>query len=169
MRKGSETIAGLGLRKQEILGNGGTILDLAVAMLETRDMTATYPLGDVNPDGQLKTGDAANFGIFKQNWLMIRSSVPQYANATEQQYLWGTALNHNLSWDIQVLHASQTHYTLETWFAGHRGGESGLNGVWNRHDIRNYRRAVYWIRDQINGNASYRSDDTRFWVEVPAV
>jgi len=34
--RGSETIPGLGTRKQEVLKNSGTVTDLAIAMLETK-------------------------------------------------------------------------------------------------------------------------------------
>ena len=38
----------------------------AIAMLETENMGTDYAYGDN------KVGDAANFGIFKQNWSMLR-------------------------------------------------------------------------------------------------
>lgn len=34
-KSGSYTVYGLGSRKQQVLNNGGTVLDLAIAMLET--------------------------------------------------------------------------------------------------------------------------------------
>jgi len=145
------------------------VLDLAVAMLETRTLRANYPLGDVYPGGQQKTGDAANFGIFKQNWLMIRSAWRPFAGLGPKDYLRGMALNNNLALDIQVLHASQNRYGLQhAWFAGHRNGSSGLNNP-NTRDIDSYRSAVYWIRDQLNSETKYLSDDTRFWVDVHAI
>ena len=55
--RGSYSVGGLGSRKQAVLNNGGTVLDLAIAMLETERMTTDYTYGDG------KTGDAANFGI----------------------------------------------------------------------------------------------------------
>ena len=33
--RGSYTVSGLGQRKQQVIGNGGNTLDLAIAMLET--------------------------------------------------------------------------------------------------------------------------------------
>ena len=48
---------------------------LAVAMEENKTVSSDYPFGDVYPSltgpGQPKTGDAANFGLYKMNWLMI--------------------------------------------------------------------------------------------------
>ena len=40
-RRGSYNVPGLGRRKQEITSAGGTVLDIAVAMLESDDMQAT--------------------------------------------------------------------------------------------------------------------------------
>ena len=71
---GSYTISGLGSRKQQVLGAGASVLDLAVAMLETDTMqTSDYSYGDG------KTGDSANFGIFKQNWYMLRTSCSYFS------------------------------------------------------------------------------------------
>lgn len=132
-------------------------------MVETTHMVANYPLGDVYPNGQRKVGDAANFGIFKQNWLMIRSSSPQFAGLGPTQYLSGAVLNVNLGLDIQVLHASQSHYGLYgTWFAGHRNGTTGLGNP-NTADVLTYRDAVFCIRDQIDADPKCLTDDTKFW------
>lgn len=43
--RGSETISGLGNRKQAILNAGGNTLDLAIAMLETKNMGTDYAYG----------------------------------------------------------------------------------------------------------------------------
>ena len=107
---GSYNVPGLGARKQQILNTGGNSLDLAIAMMETETMQANYTYGDG------KSGDAANFGIFKQNWYMLRTSVSQYQSYGSGSYNAGAALNSNLSWDIQCLHTSQNHYGLYKWF-----------------------------------------------------
>jgi hypothetical protein len=170
--RGSERIRGLGARKQAVLNNGGAVFDLAVAMLETKTMTADYPSGDVypGPDKKSKTGDAANFGIFKQNWFMIRQAYKEFVKEKlgPGDYHRGFVLNTNLGLDIKVLHASQVYWTLDRWFAGHRNGPSGLENP-DTADIKRYRDAVYWIRGQINSQASYLADDTRFWVHVEAI
>jgi len=62
------TVSGLSARKKAITAAGGETLDLAVAMLENEDMKADYTYGDGKKD------DSANFGVFKQNWYMIRNS-----------------------------------------------------------------------------------------------
>ena len=59
-------VSGLGSNKQKVTSCGGNTLDLAIAMLETEDMSTNYAYGDN------KSYDAANFGIFKQNWGMLR-------------------------------------------------------------------------------------------------
>jgi len=167
--RGSETIRRLGIRKQAILSYDGNVFDVAVAMLETRKMKATYPFGDRYPDGRPKQGDAANFGIFKQNWLMIRSSWPPYTHLGPDDYRTGRALNDDLNLDIQVLHASQARYGVnDLWFSGHRNGATGLDHP-NTLDIDRYRRAIAWIRDQLSSDAVFLSDDTRFWVHVDRI
>lgn len=86
--KGSYTVSGLGSRKQAILDAGGNTLDLAIAMLETEDMQTDYPYGKHSTAqaggpctnitvGDNKSGDSANFGVFKQNWGMLRVCASQ--------------------------------------------------------------------------------------------
>jgi hypothetical protein len=164
--RGSYTVPGLGARKQVVFSSGANLLDLAVAMLESDNMLVSdYPLGDN------KTGDGANFGIFKQNWQMIQSTITPLAKQGVSFHS-GVALNQSLALDIKVLHASQNHYGMGIfgkWWAGHRGGDSGLKGTWPKYDIENYQKGVYWIRDELNKDSRFRSDDTRFWVDVPPV
>ena len=160
--RGCYTASGISAQKNALAGEGGTDLDLAVAMLETSDLRADYTYGDG------KTGDSANFGIFKQNWFMIRTSVPQYAGYGPAEYDAGAALNTNLSWDVQVLHASQGQYGMDAWFGGHRNGETGLHDP-GTADIANYRNGVYWIQSQIDSHPEYRQDDTRCWVDIPPI
>lgn len=80
--RGSYTVGGLGARKQAVLNAGGNTLDLAIAMLETDDMGTGYVYGDA------KTDDAANFGIFKQNWGMLRVCADRAGFAGQSQANW---------------------------------------------------------------------------------
>jgi hypothetical protein len=163
MSCGSYTISGLGSRKQQVLHAGASVLDLAVAMLETDTMQASsYPYGDG------KTSDSANFGIFKQNWYMLRTSCGQFEGQSTSQWNDGAALNSNLSEDVSCINQSQSHYGINTWFGGHRDGQTGLNNP-NTADINNYKTAVNWIESQLNSSSSNLSNDTRFWVDVPAI
>ena len=159
-RCGSYTVSGLGARKQQILNTGGNALDLAVAMEETEHMDTNYPYGDN------KTGDASNWGIFKQNWYMLRLSVPQYQPYDASAWQAGAALNNNLSWDIQCRHTSQNYFGIDKWFGGQRDGQTGLNNPYTQ-DISNYKNAIYWIQSQID--SGHTTDDTRFWVDIPAI
>lgn len=70
---GMYTYGGLGSQKQAVRNAGGSSLDLAIAMLETEGMNTNYPYGDN------KSGDSANFGIFKQ---VEPSIFPPYENPT---------------------------------------------------------------------------------------
>jgi hypothetical protein len=163
MSCGSYTISGLGARKQQVLQAGASVLDLAVAMLETDTMEASsYPYGDS------KTGDSANFGIFKQNWYMLRTSCGQFEGQTASEYNDGAVLNSNLSEDVSCINQSQSHYGISQWFAGQRDGQSGLSDP-GQSVITEYETAVYWIEAQLNSSSANLSNDTRFWVEVPAI
>ncbi|KAJ5354354.1 uncharacterized protein N7496_012787 [Penicillium cataractarum] len=162
--RGSYTVSGLGQHKQAILNAGGNTLDLAIAMLETETMTTDYAYGDG------KTNDSANFGLFKQNWGMLRVCATRYGLAGQTEADWnnGALLNSNVYADVASRWDCQDYYGIDLWFAGHRDGASGLANP-NTADIDNYKNAVYWIQDQIDSNSIYQSDDTRFWVDVAAI
>ncbi|RKK71285.1 hypothetical protein BFJ69_g11133 [Fusarium oxysporum] len=142
--RGSYTVSGLGARKQAILNAGGNTLDLAIAMLEDEHMSTDYKYGDG------KTLDAANFGLFKVNWGMLRN---------------GAKLNSDIYADVASRWDCQEYYGYDKWFAGHRNGATGLSNP-NTEDIRFYRESVEWIQAQIDSKSTYKTDDTRFWVDV---
>jgi hypothetical protein len=158
---GSYSISGLGNRKKELTACGANSLDMAIAMLETNNMrTSDYPYGDN------KQSDSANFGIFKQNWGMLRGSTSRYRGKLASDYNIGAELNNNLCLDIQLRHESQNYYGESLWMAGHRNGATGLSNP-NTQDIQNYKDAIYWIRSQLTGTAL--TNDVRYWVEVPPI
>ncbi|KAG1437704.1 hypothetical protein G6F56_012977 [Rhizopus delemar] len=160
--QGSYTVPGLGKRKRQIMRAGGEVLDLAIAMMETDTMTTNYTYGDG------KTGDSTNFGIFKQNWFMIRSSTTEFKGLGAKDVNRGVILNKKLAKDIKARQESQKYYGTDKWFGGHRNGETGLN-QYDTQDIANYKNAVYWMRDQINSDKKYLTDDTRFYSYVVAI
>ncbi|KAL3476538.1 hypothetical protein BJX99DRAFT_246744 [Aspergillus californicus] len=162
--RGSETVSGLGAHKQAVLNAGGNTLDLAIAMLETKEMTTNYIYGDG------KTYDAANFGLFKQNWGMLRVCASRYGFVGQSEANWnnGALLNSNVWADVASRWDCQNYYGVDRWFAGHRNGASGLSNP-NTDDIAKYKNAIYWIQQQIDSNSAHLSDDIRFWVDVNAI
>ncbi|KAH7136913.1 hypothetical protein B0J13DRAFT_640600 [Dactylonectria estremocensis] len=162
--KGSYTVSGLGQRKQAILNAGGNTLDIAIAMLETERLSTDYVYGDA------KTQDAANFGLFKQNWGMLRvcASRAGFKGQSESQWNNGAKLNSDIYADVAARWDCQGYYGYEKWFAGHRNGATGLSNP-NTADIKFYRESVEWIQSQIDSNSKYKSDDTRFWVDVTPI
>jgi hypothetical protein len=70
--------------------------------------------------------------------------------------------------DVAARWDCQGYYGYDKWFAGHRNGASGLSNPYTQ-DISNYKTAVQWIQSQIDSNSKYKSDDTRFWVDVVAI
>ena len=159
MAAGDQRVAGLGARKQELLDAGATMEDLAVAMLENDTLSSNYAYGDG------KGGDATNFGIFKQNWGMISAADPALAAAGIGPA--GERINTDLATDIAALHASRARYG-DAWVSGHRNGASGLANP-NTTDIANYEAAVGFIAGKLREDPARLSDDTRIWVEVPAI
>jgi len=171
------TFPGLSARKRALVTTGGNLLDLAVAMLETETMDAhEYPDADNKPPG-----DAACFGIFKQNWGLIRTSGA-LSGLTAADWARGRQLNDDLRLDVDVRHASQARLGLDQWFAAHRWGSSGQaafqaaasgsataaqRGLLS--DIAGYQGAVEWIGDQFVRDPALRTDDRKVFVRVPAV
>ncbi|KAJ5962238.1 hypothetical protein N7501_007179 [Penicillium viridicatum] len=160
--RGTEIISGLGARKQAVVAAGGNTRDLAIAMLETKKMTTDYTYGDG------KSGDGTNFGIFKQNWYILRHSASEFLGQTVGDVSNGAILNSDLGKDIKARHEGEKHYGYETWFSGHRNGETGVKNP-GTADINAYIDAVAWIQKQIESDEKYQSDDTRFWVDVQAI
>ncbi|KAF7592543.1 hypothetical protein BBP40_012767 [Aspergillus hancockii] len=161
-KRGTEQISKLGSRKQQIVAAGGNTRDLAIAMLETKNMETDYTYGDG------KSGDATNFGIFKQNWYMLRNSASEFLGQSAADVNNGAILNSDLGKDIKARHDGENKFGFDVWFAGHRNGESGVNNPYT-DDINRYRRAIDWIEQQIKSDFKYQSDDTRFWVDVTAI
>ncbi|GKT57826.1 hypothetical protein ColTof4_09809 [Colletotrichum tofieldiae] len=162
--RGSYTVSGLGSRKNAILNAGGNTLDLAIAMLEDERMSTSYPYGDNKRD------DAANFGVFKQNWGMLRvcASRAGFKGQSTSQWNNGAKLNSDLYADVASRWDCQNYYGYDKWFAGHRNGASGLSNP-DTEDIKLYKTSVQWIQSQIDSNSKYKTDDTRFWVDVTPI
>lgn len=99
---------------------------------------------------------------------MLRSACSYFKGQSSSQYNDGATLNSNLSEDVSCINQRLSHYGLTHWLAGHRDGSSGLSNP-NTADINNYKTAVNWIESQLNSSSSNLSNDTRFWVEVPAI
>jgi hypothetical protein len=80
--RGSYIVPRLGARKQTVLGAGGNDLDIAIAMLETENVGTDYAYGDNT------VVDSANFGIFKQNWDVMRVCGVRYGFARQPPEAW---------------------------------------------------------------------------------
>jgi hypothetical protein len=154
-------VPGLGENKQALTAAGGTVYDMAAAMMETEKMDTNYPFGDG------KQGDAACFGLCKQNWGMLRQVNSEWRNLGPEDYETGGALNNNLALDMQLLHASQDYFG-DLWWAGHRNGSTGLANP-DTEDIRNFKKVMDWTYEQLNRDPMYLTNDVRFGVDVPAI
>lgn len=170
---GCGLIRGFAERKRAIADAGGDRRFLASAMLETSTLTTEYPFGDVSPgpDNQVGTGDdipktggAANFGLTKMNWTMIRQCHPPYAGLGDGDFLRGAELNDDLPLDVRVYNECRTFFG-DGWFAGHRNGVAGLNNP-NTADIRVFQGGVGWILEMLQG---HELDDVQFFVSIEAI
>jgi hypothetical protein len=93
----------------------------------------------------------------------------------------------NIPNDITARQQCESYYGQDKWFAGHRNGAAGLTNP-NTADINSmscsplirrenqlrltnadYKNAVFWIQKQIESKSKYKTDDTRFWVDVVAI
>ncbi|KAF7670604.1 hypothetical protein GT037_011280 [Alternaria burnsii] len=156
---GSYTISGLGSRKRQVTAAGASSLNLAIAMLETERMDTNYAYGDN------KQNDAANFGIFKQNWGMLRVCCSRFKGQSQSSWNNGAVLNSNLNADVQCLNECQSYYGQNKWIAGHRNGETGLNNP-NTQDIRNYIDGVKYIENQLLTQPNGLTNDVRYYIYV---
>ncbi|MCJ1365340.1 hypothetical protein MMC16_004461 [Acarospora aff. strigata] len=114
-------------RKKFLQSVGANARDLAIAILENGcKMNSDYPFGDVYPakDGKPakpKTGDAANFGLFKNNWGQIRRHCSQFKGQSQAQWRNGAFLNtHDVS-AIRCQHEQIKALGVDTFFQNQRG------------------------------------------------
>ncbi|KAF2994991.1 hypothetical protein E8E13_004189 [Curvularia kusanoi] len=161
-QSGSYTIPGLGARKQQVLAAGATSFDLAIAMLETDDMDTKYVYGDNKQD------DAANFGIFKQNWGLLRVCCSRFQGQPQSSWNDGALLNSNLEADVGCLKECQGYFGRDKWLAGHRNGETGLNNP-DTQDIHNYINGVKFIEKQMLNHPGGLTNDIRYYMYVTPI
>ena len=84
------------------------------------------------------------------------------------EFTTGAVLNRDLRQDIRSLNDCQALFGLERWFGGHRNGSTGLADP-ETEDINTYQDAVLSIQAQLDSDPRFLSDDTRFFVAVPAI
>jgi len=137
---------------------------LASAMMETSNMLADYPLGDVYPGGQPKTGDAFNAGITKQNWGMMRQCHAAWNGSSD--YMLSAAMNSNLTLDVQVYNECRSMFGTN-WWSGHRNGANSLGT--NTFDIRVFKAAMDWTWSSLQEGGGHFEDDVYFWADVTAI
>ena len=176
---GSEFSASTATKAAIFRAGGGTLV-LAIAMLEDKTLLCDYNFGDN------KEEDAANFGIFKMNWYMIRqcaSGIALIGNRIGPD-VWsntGPAINADAALATQILLEAMDKWSIdapdpdnpvsENFWAGHRWGETGLRSLagtdWN--DILRYYRAVKAIEAQCNADPTVWTTSIRYWVDVPPI
>ncbi|WP_034346444.1 hypothetical protein [Deinococcus misasensis] len=175
--------------KQTIKNQGASQLQLVIAMAEEKTLDPrNWPLGF----GDGKTGDAANFGLYKMNWYMIRLAMrDMWPNDTfvrsldydDYNKLWpGTSqtiaqrINTDHAMATRILQAAMAKWstaepkadpldprkgTANNFWAGHRCGQTGLEGrsctdrSYN-NEIGYYYKGVMAINGYINASQARR-------------
>lgn len=129
-------------RKQQLRSEGATARDLAIAIMETGcAMSGTaYPLGDLMPNGQPKTDDSANFGLFKNNWGNIRQYCDGFKGKAQSDWNQGQSLNTDDAAAIKCQHA-QMDAQGDDWYETQRG--RGYGG-------QEYHKAIDFVADFLN-------------------
>ncbi|KAI4182705.1 MAG: hypothetical protein L6R41_005821 [Letrouitia leprolyta] len=143
-------------KKQQLRNDGATARDLAIAIMETGcAMSGTaYPLGDLMPNGQPKTDDSANFGLFKNNFLpeqtiltqilTIGGNIRQYCDGfkgkAQSDWQQGQSLNTDDAAAIKCQHA-QMDAQGNDWYETQRG--RGYGG-------QEYHKAIDFVTDFLN-------------------
>lgn len=144
-------VQGLGKRKGELIEHGATDTDLSIALLESEHLTPA-----INADG--KTGDSANWGVFNQNWYMLRTTTSYFAGLKMEDWKRGEELNTDLALDITCLHESMAAVGEENFMKGQRNGQTGIQTNSMSDDIQNYYHAILAIAEWV---PDHRHDDLR--------
>jgi hypothetical protein len=128
-------------------------------MMETEYMNTNYPYGDH------KTGDAFNAGLAKQNWFLSKRCHAPWVGKAANEYATMAVLNSDSRLDIQVYHECRAMFPGRKFFASHRNGETGFNNPYTG-DIDRFIESYEWTLAHVGG---HMNDDTRFWVQIPAI
>ncbi|KAI9724244.1 MAG: hypothetical protein M1828_003667 [Chrysothrix sp. TS-e1954] len=150
---------GCSAAKTNLHNLGADSLDLAIALLEVGgSLTADYTLGDG------KTGDSANFSIFKYNWFLIRTACTQFAGQQESDWNNGAVLNTDNGAAILCLRQQLAHYG-DPWWGAQRDGSEGLSD--SSATITQYKNGAQAIQNYLD--QGHLTDDMAAYVEVPAI
>ncbi|KAL8827863.1 MAG: hypothetical protein Q9170_006845 [Blastenia crenularia] len=109
-------------KKSDLHSKGATAQDLAISIMETGCAFSgtAYPYGDQTPDGKPKTDDAANFGLFKNNWGNIRRYCSKFKGQTQDQWENGAELNTDDAEAIKCQHEQMEAQGIDAWFETQR-------------------------------------------------
>ena len=80
-------------------------------------------------------GDSANFGLFKNNWYMLRKYCSRFAGQTEAQWNNGAALNNNAKGAIQCQQEMIAKLGRTQFYIGQRGYGGGAGGADYGHAV----------------------------------
>lgn len=104
-----------------------------------------YPYGDVYPDKDKtpKTGDFANFGLFKNNWGVMRTYCTDFMGQQESEWRNGDVLNKDDVAAIKCQHETMTALGDTGFYVEQRGAGGAAGGE-------DYGNAIKFIYDFLN-------------------
>lgn len=126
---------------------------------------------------EAKTGDAANFGVYKMNWYMIKQTPTgmnliknahkEYRGNEEVEIYVGRMINADPKIATRILQEAMSKWSTEVpnpelppekrkdnFWAGQRRGSTGLDGEGNWYDILDYYDSVMKIKKRIDQDLS---------------
>jgi hypothetical protein len=76
------------------------------------------------------------------------------------------AMNSDPALDVEVYTTCRDHFG-DRWWAGHRWGQTGLDGGGDQADIDKFKAGMDWTWEMIRND--HLDDDVRFWVDMTPV
>jgi hypothetical protein len=93
---------------------------------------------------------------------MIRSCHSAWTGLGQGDYMTCTAMNGDLSQDIQVYTECRSQYGTG-WYGGHRAGQPGSTS----QDVRLFENATEWTQQMLKDG--HLDDDARFWADITPI
>ena len=112
---------GLGQRKKVFLESGGSIDDLAIAMVNTPLLLPIFPVS---------AGDPGEFGLFHTSWALLRGSKKtEFSGRPEQDWQHAYVLNTEPKRDIAAFHAIYKELGRQGWARAHLPRRSSKKAI----------------------------------------
>ncbi|MEM7617664.1 MAG: hypothetical protein AAF195_04715, partial [Pseudomonadota bacterium] len=160
------TVPNLSITKRKIISTADKLFAskreksflLAIASIETKDMSIDYPAGDG------KKGDAYNVSIYKINLALLKSISPNID---------ADLIHNDIEQATQIVLTGIRKFGINNFLRYLRAGESGFNGKISENDIIPYINAIKdiackYLSEPWQFNPA-TIDNIRYTIHVPAI